>query len=86
MVRFFLYFFFITLSFLKKICIFNFWVDNILMLILFYGGYTIILYQPYFTFGQTFLSLLNNFVTWGYIGMLGYTFSKYSILQNGIHF
>ena len=78
---------FLLLSpFLKKICIFNFWVDNILMLILFYGGYTIILYQPYFTFGQTFLSLLNNFVTWGYIGMLGYTFSKYSILQNGIHF
>lgn len=73
--------FLILSPFLKKVCTFNFIVDNIILLLLFYGGYHILLNQHYIEFGQTSLSFINNFVTWGYIGMLGYTFCKYEIFQ-----
>lgn len=66
---------------LKKICVFNFFIDNLILIILFYGGYQLFLFQQWITVGETSLSFINNFVTWGYIGMLGYTFCKYNIFQ-----
>lgn len=69
---------------LSKLSKFNFWIDNIIYLITFYGGYFIITgLLPINSPGTVadIYSILSRFATWGHIGMEGYLFAKYDMFE-----
>lgn len=79
------YILFLLLSpFISKLCRFNIIIDNLILLLTFIIGYNVIINLSIINSNQTLVSILTSFVTWGHIGMVGYTFAKYDIF-NKVH-